>query len=129
MCPSGWELNWGLFLGKHGIWLPWVCLLSQILYYSSICFPVSSILFLLSPLQYSLSFLDYALFLSLITVILGKPRVINILLNSSFLPIISLLFIEQNRYSEEITNYKIHKFLLKIVHTCKNPRHRNNIAI
>lgn len=90
---------------------------------------ISSTVFLLSSLLYScpswimlFSFPNHCDFRK-------EPRVINILLNSSFLYIISLLFIGQNRHSEEITNYKIYKLLLKIVYTCIYLRHTNNIAI
>ena len=101
--------------------------------YFSICFPVSKMLFLLSSLRYSLSLLDmlfsFPNHYDFSRDFRKEQRLINILLNPPFLPSIMLLFIGENRYSEELINDKIYEFLLKIVHTCMYLRHTNNTVI
>lgn len=72
-------------------------------------------------------------FLSPVTVtlveILGKSRGCKYFVQPSILPSIPMLFMGENTHSEELINYKIYEFLLKLVHTCVSLKHANNIAI
>lgn len=99
--------------------------------YLSICFPVSKML--LSSLRYFLSLLDmlfsFPSHYDFTRDFRKEQKLINIFLNPPFLPSIMLLFIGENRYSEELINYKIYEFLLKIVHTCMYLRHTNKTVI